>query len=149
MRVAFDTSVLVPALVPVHPHHLAARSWLAAARDARIEALMTSHAVAELWSVLTRLPLRPRLSPDGARRAVEGLRRIVEVGALEAADYDRALERCAERGLRSGAVFDALHLVAAERNGCSVLLTINTADFVRFALIEGPRITSPLGMAPP
>jgi hypothetical protein len=36
-------------------------------------------------------------------------------------------------GLRSGAIFDALHLVAAERAEVDALLTFNLKDFLRFS----------------
>jgi hypothetical protein len=53
------------------------------------------------------------------------------------------MRRCSDRGLRSGAVYDALHLVAAERWGADLFLTFNTHDFTRMALAPGPRIAAP------
>lgn len=45
------------------------------------------------------------------------------------ADYRAALARVASLGLRSGAIYDALHVRCAERAGCHRIITSNTADF--------------------
>lgn len=57
--------------------------------------------------------------------------------------YLAATERCASRGLKSGVVFDALHLIEAERTGADVLLTFNPSDFERLATGAKPRIVVP------
>ena len=57
MKVAFDTSVLIAGSVSSHPHHERALWWLA--DDREFERCASWHALAETWSVLTRLPLRP------------------------------------------------------------------------------------------
>jgi predicted nucleic acid-binding protein len=57
--------------------------------------------------------------------------------------YRQAMRRCAERGERSGAIFDALHLVAAEASQSDALVTLNPADFERLAAKHGPRIIVP------
>jgi len=51
------------------------------------------------------------------------------------------------RALKSGAVFDALHLIAAERARADALLTFNPNDFSRLAQGERPKIVVP--SAPP
>ncbi len=58
-----------------------------------------------------------------------------------------AIERCSARALKSGVIFDALHLIAAERSGAEVLLTFNPGDFSRLAQGERPKIIVP--SAPP
>jgi predicted nucleic acid-binding protein len=57
--------------------------------------------------------------------------------------YRQAMRRCAERGERSEAIFDALHLVAAEASQSEALVTLNPADFERLAAKHGPRIIVP------
>lgn len=63
MKVAFDTSVLVAVLHRAHPHHARAVAWIDAVAEGHATGLITCHALAELWSVLTRLPGAGRISP--------------------------------------------------------------------------------------
>ncbi len=145
MKVAFDTSVLVAALLEAHPHHKRAQLWLEAVAEKTIEGIFSRHALAETWSVLTRLPLKPRLS---GREALHVLDRLRENGFtpvdLTAETYDIAVRRCVDTGLISGAVFDALHLASAEAAEAEVMLTFNVKDFGPLSG-EGP----PLVLAPP
>ena len=73
-------------------------------------------------------------------RKVQG---FFQLHQLEPSTYDEALQRCTDRGFFSGVVFDALHLVGAERAGADALVTFNGADFVRLAIPTSPRIIIP------
>lgn len=118
--------------------------WMEAARAGRFEAAATCHAYGETWATLTALPLRPAVAGNVASRVVERLRRHVAPLRLGWRDYEMAMARCADRGLRSGAIYDAVHLVAAERWGADVLLTFNVQHFVRLSVPDaGPRILAP------
>ncbi len=44
---------------------------------------------------------------------------------------EAAMERCARLGLRSGSVYDALHLCAAEGADAEAIITLNEADLLR------------------
>jgi predicted nucleic acid-binding protein len=144
MLVAFDTSVLVAGTVVGHLDEARAAPWLAAARDARIEAFACQHAFAEMWATLTALPIEPRLVPAVASSVVERLSRHVKPRALRWSDYQEAMQRCGEHALRSGAIYDALHLVLAERIGAGIFLTFNVRHFTRLASGRSPlRIAAP------
>lgn len=133
IRIAFDTSVLVAGSIIGHAEEGRAALWLSAAREGRIEAIACQHAFAETWATLTALPIEPRLPPDAGRRIVERLRRHIKPVALRWTDYQAAMTRCDDQAQRSGAIYDALHLVVAERNGARALLTFNVRHFVRLA----------------
>jgi len=60
VKVAFDTSVIVAGTHDGHPHHGRAIVWIDAVLEQRITGVVTWHAVAEIWSVLTRLPAPAR-----------------------------------------------------------------------------------------
>lgn len=143
MKLAFDTSVLVPALVEAHELHARALVWIEEAMAGGIEATCSWHAAAETWSVLTRLPIDPPISPPLAEVAVDRLLTRVEPLELTAEHYRLAFRRCAERGLRSGAVFDALHLTCAEACGAEGLVTFNPADFSRLRLDDSLPVVVP------
>lgn len=143
MRIAIDTSVLVAALLEGHAHHARARIWLKAIVRGQHERLMTWHAVAETWSVLTRLPPPLKVSGEEARQALEKLRTIIEHIELDSEIYEQALIRCCAAKVSSGAVFDAIHIVAAERARADLLLTFNLDDFTRLVEEKSPRIIAP------
>ena len=144
MRVLFDTSVLVAASVEPHPMHDRAFVWLRRAKAAELEMLVASHTIAELYAVLTTLPVRPRITPDTALRLIlENVRKNARIVALSASDYDVTIERLAGLGLPGGAVYDALIARAAEKSSAERLLTLNTTDFERVWPEGKPLITQP------
>ncbi len=109
---------------------------------------MSWHAVAEAWSVLTKLPLDPPISGDAARRLLDKTRAFVAAIEPSPAIYERAIDLCASRGFRSGAIFDALHLATAENQRADTLLTWNRYDFERLASADTPAIATPDEDAP-
>lgn len=143
--VAIDTSVLVAAIVAAHESHAPAKQWLDAIDRRELDAIVSTHALAELYGVLTRIP--GGLSPAEAQVTVSNLPNRMRVVPLTAGAYLAAIERCSMRALKSGVVFDALHLIAAERSGADALLTFNASDFTRLAQGERPKIVVP--SAPP
>jgi predicted nucleic acid-binding protein len=139
--VAIDTSVLVAAIVAVHESHAPAKQWLDAIDRRELDALVSTHALAELYGVLTRI--RGGLSPEEAQLTVGNLPNRMRVTPLTTGAYMTAVERCSARARKSGAVFDALHLIAAERARADALLTFNPGDFTRLAQGERPKIVVP------
>ncbi|MCX6880214.1 MAG: hypothetical protein NTW21_41385 [Verrucomicrobia bacterium] len=58
----------------------------------------------------------------------------------------RALDSYAEapdRGVRGGAIYDYLHLVAARKGGATRLYTLNVTDFQAFQRPGDPEIVHP------
>ena len=131
MKIYFDTSVLIAALVEQLPHHEAALACLASAcRDQ--DAVTSTHTLAETYATLTALPLPRRIQPAEARLIVtESVQKKLTILPLSARIYERALARVADRGLASGVVYDALHLQCAESANCRRLHTYNLGDFQR------------------
>lgn len=139
--VAIDTSVLVAWTVANHPFHARTEPWFEAIHRGELDAVACAHALAELYSVLTKIP--EGLTPAAARVAVMNIPNRIRVLPLTPSAYQVAVNRCAERSLRSGSIFDALHLVAAERKGASVLLTFNPDDFMRLSEGGTPKVIAP------
>lgn len=132
MKVLFDTSVLVAALEASHPRHESCIAWLERAKARELEFLVAAHTLAETFSVLSSLPVRPRLSPQHAFQLLEanvlGHARIV---ALSVADYASLLRRLADLGIAGGAVYDGILAQAANSEGVDLLLTLNPTHFRR------------------
>jgi len=133
LKVAFDTSVLVAGLVASHPKFSRATVWLDALDSGELEGFWTTHAFAETWSVLTRLPLEARIAPAEVSSILESLVELCSPTELAVDDYVEAARRSADAGARSGVILDALHLVSAERAKTDVLLTFHESDFNRLA----------------
>jgi predicted nucleic acid-binding protein len=108
-----------------------------------LEGMANAHALAEVWSVLTKLPLSPPVDGRTVQAATLRIREKFRVEAMTPDVYNEAILRCTSRGLRSGAIYDALHLVSAERAAARAVLTFNESDFIRLALPDSPKIVVP------
>lgn len=108
-----DTSVAVPLLVQTHTGHTAVVRWW----DGR-EIALSGHALAETYSVLTRLPGDVRLAPADAARLIA--ERFVEPLMLESDAARRLPDVLSRLGIAGGAVYDALVALAAHEHGASL-----------------------------
>ena len=59
MKILLDTSVLVAAVVESHPAHSQALPWLQRVRNNVDTGLVAAHSLAELYAILTTLPVQP------------------------------------------------------------------------------------------
>jgi predicted nucleic acid-binding protein len=144
VRVFFDTSVLVAAFVESHPAHKVSLKRLNKVRAGADTFIIGGHTLAELYAVLTRLPVRPSIGSALARRLIEENTRDAEVSVLSAKDYLRVLAHMDENGLRGGVVYDALLFRAACKAKADFLITLNEKDFRRIQVTENrPLIESP------
>ncbi len=73
MKILLDSSVLVPALVPSHPCHELCYPYLKAAKERQTTAYIFTHSLAEVYSVITRLPVKPRPTPTQAQTLLTDL----------------------------------------------------------------------------
>lgn len=112
---AVDTSVAVPLLVTSHRQHTMVARW-ATGRSLGL----SGHALAETYSVLTRLPGDARVSPlDAVALIDENFPESFQLGARAARGAHREFAR---RGIAGGATYDGLVAVAARERG-AVLFT--------------------------
>lgn len=131
MKVLFDTSSLIAAFVQSHTAHKAAWEWLEQALQGTHQGLAATHTLAELYAVMTRLPLRPAISPTVALQLIEENLKGFQIVALSASDYRAVLQRLEKLGLAGGAVYDALIAQAALKSKAEYLLTLNPGHFRR------------------
>ena len=111
--IALDTSVAVPLLVQTHTAHSAVVRWWAGRPVA-----LSGHALAETYSVLTRLPGDIRVEPgDAARLLSSRFSSALHVDPSTAANLPSIL---ADLGIAGGAVYDALVALAARDNDCTL-----------------------------
>jgi predicted nucleic acid-binding protein len=136
-----DTSVFVPAFDQDHPDH--ARSLVQFNKLSRPDAKCSAHTLAEVYSVLTRLPPPHRLSREQALFFVEQIVQRVEPVALEADEYLATIRKAVADGVPGGRIYDALHVACARKAGADVIYTWDLQDFRAVAPDLAARIVEP------
>jgi predicted nucleic acid-binding protein len=132
MKTLFDTSVLVAAIVEPHPMHNRALPWLQRAKTGELAFFVASHTLAELYAVLTTLPIKPMISPSTAWRLIhDNIEISAKIISLSPSDYQDIIKRVPEFGLSGGIIYDALIVKAAKKSKVERLLTFNINDFKR------------------
>lgn len=130
MKAFFDTSVLIPAMVDQLSNHERCFPTFREYAGNGSDGYCSTHVLAECYSVMTALPLRRRISPSDARQLIRTtVAERLTVVSLGSDDYLEAVDRVSEKGLVSGIIYDALHLIAAERAGCERVYTYNIDHF--------------------
>ena len=113
MTVAVDTSVAVPLLVRSHHDHAGVVRWWGGQ-----EVALSGHALAETYSVLTRLPGDARLAPADAARLLNA--RFASPLTLSRSLARKLPDTLSRLGIAGGAVYDALVAVAAVDAGIAL-----------------------------
>jgi predicted nucleic acid-binding protein len=144
MNILFDTSVLVAAMVEAHPMHERALPWLQRVQAGLDVGIIATHTIAELYAVLTKLPVRPRISPAVARRLIQqNVLEICRVVSLSEDDYVAIVGHLSDTGIVGGATYDALILYAALKADVDCVVTSNETDFRRIYPDLADKIVAP------
>jgi predicted nucleic acid-binding protein len=136
-----DTSVLISVAQVSHERHTPSLElWN---RCARPLAAVSTHTIAEIYSILTAMPPVLRLAPRDAVLAVETfLKRLTPV-TLSAEEYMKTLGRTANLGHSGGMIYDALHLACARKIEAEQIYTWNVRHFRLVAPDLADRIITP------
>lgn len=144
MKVFFDTSVLVAACIESHSEHARSFHSLQNARNDGWEMVVSTHTLAELYAVLTRVPIRPRIAPTVARRIIkDNVESIAHIKSISTQRYKTVLDEMASRNLSGGIIYDALAAGVAASENVDVLLTLNRKDFLRVWSLDESIIREP------
>ena len=119
-KLGVDTSVAIPLLVRTHRSHAEVVAWW----DGR-EVALSGHALAETYSVLTRLPGDLRLTSADAARLISG--RFADPLLLGRRTSRRLPGIFSHLAIAGGAVYDALVALAAVENGAALATRDNRA----------------------
>ena len=150
MKILVDTNVLVAGLVVMHPHHGSAEPWLKSIQTGQVDLVLAAHSLAEMYSSLTSLPIKPRISPSVAWSLIS--QNVIPHACFEVlpvAEYQSLVQRLSLAGLGGGIVYDGLIARVAELAGVDLLLTFNVSHFLQVWQAGAGRIVSPLTMSPP
>jgi toxin FitB len=113
VTVAVDTSVAVPLLVRSHVHHAEVVRWWNGQ-----ELALSGHALAETYSVLTRLPGDARLSAEDAAHLLDN--RFATPLTLSGPQARKVHATLSLLGIAGGAVYDGLVALAAKEHGVAL-----------------------------
>ncbi len=106
MKGFFDTSVLVPVFYGDHVHHQASLQLFI--QFDKSTGCCAAHSLAEVFSTLTRMPGKHRISGEQAMLFVASIRERLSLIALDGDEYAKALEASASLGIVGGAIYDAM-----------------------------------------
>jgi len=144
MRVYLDTSVLVAGSVAQHPHHSPAAEILKRVHAGKLVGVVSTHVVAELYSVLTRTPFIPRIHPADAQRLIQAhATDVCHLVAPTVRQYQEAVAEAVSNGWIGGKIYDLLHVKAAIHAKCERLYTFNVKEFRLISGSFAKAITSP------
>ena len=106
MKGFFDTSVLVPVFYGDHVHHKASLD-LFLGFD-KTTGCCAAHSLAEVYSTLTRMPGKHRISGEQAMLFVGSIRERLSIIALSSDEYADALQASSNLGIVGGGIYDAM-----------------------------------------
>jgi predicted nucleic acid-binding protein len=145
-----DTSTLIAGMLTDHQHHAEAAAWLAAAKAGRYELVVSGHSLAETYSVLTRLPRTPKITPAEAKQLLDAnVTSVAKIVSLSGSENVALLDEMVSRNVVGGMVYDAIIARAAELVGVDRLITINEKHFLAVWPGGAARVRSPLTNGPP
>jgi predicted nucleic acid-binding protein len=141
MKEFFDTSVLIAAFWGGHVHHPSSVTRFGAAN--KKHSACGIHSLAEVYAVMTALPVKPAIPPEQALLFVEEVRDRLTLVSLGEEEYFTAIQKSAERGFASGRVYDTLLLACAAKVRAQSIYTWNVKHFQALAPELAARIHTP------
>jgi predicted nucleic acid-binding protein len=141
MKGFFDTSVLVPVFYGDHVHHRASMDLFV--QFDKSTGCCGAHSLAEVYSTLTRMPGKHRISSDQAALFIGNIRERLSVIGLSGHEYAQALEASAARGIVGGAIYDAMLAHCALHAKAETVYTWNARHYALCGPEIGARLRSP------
>jgi predicted nucleic acid-binding protein len=144
MNVFCDTTVLIAASLQAHAHHSPAKATLERISRGDEAGFTSGHCLAETFSVLSRMPTVPKLTPLDVLAILEtNIIPHFSLLVLAPVDYPQAVRDLAARGLGGGRIYDLLHLTAARKQTLDRIYTFNETEWKNLAPDLEPLITAP------
>jgi predicted nucleic acid-binding protein len=99
------------------------------ASASKTESACALHSLAEVYSGMTALPVKPPIPAEQAFLFVQEVQSRLTLVALEPHEYFETIHRSSELGLTSGRIYDALLLGAAAKCRAQTIYTWNLKHF--------------------
>jgi predicted nucleic acid-binding protein len=129
MTAFFDTSVLVPVFYGDHGHHQASLALFI--QFDKSTACCGAHSLAEVYSTLTRMPGKHRISGAQAMLFIGNIRERLSIIALDGDEYADALDASAALGIVGGGIYDALLAHCAIKAMAEVIYSWNGRHYAQ------------------
>jgi predicted nucleic acid-binding protein len=134
----FDTSVLVPVFYGDHVYHTASLDLFI--RFDKSTGCCGAHSLAEVYSTLTRMPGKHRISGEQAMLFIGSICERLTIVALSGEEYAEALQASSALGIVGGAIYDALLARCAIKARTEAIYTWNERHYTQC----GPEVTQRL-----
>ena len=138
MKGFFDTSVLIPLFYRDHVQHSPSQELFI--QFNKSNGCCGAHSLAEVYSTLTRMPGKRRISGEQAMLFIGNIRDRLSIVALDGEEYAEALHTSAVRGIVGGAIYDAVLAHCAIKSKAQTIYTWN----IRHYAICGQEVASRL-----
>jgi len=135
MKAFFDTSVLVPVFYGNHVHHQA--SLILFIQFDKSTGCCGAHSLAEVYSTLTRMPGKHRISGEQAMLFIGSILERVSIIALNGDEYADALQSSSARGIVGGGIHDAMLANCALKAHAETIYSWNRRHYAQC----GPEVT--------
>lgn len=141
MKSFLDTSVLVPVFYEDHVHHAASLN-LFIQLDKR-SGCCGAHSLAEVYSTLTRMPGKHRISGEQAMLFIGNVRERLAIIALNGDEYADALQAASDLGIIGGGTYDALLAHCAIKAKAATIYTWNERHYAQCGREVNKRLRRP------
>jgi predicted nucleic acid-binding protein len=135
MKAFLDTSVLVPVFYGDHVHHRASLNLFI--QFDKSNGCCGAHSLAEVFSTLTRMPGKHRISAEQAMLFIGSIRERLSLVALNEDEYVKALETAAALGIVGGGIYDAMLAHCAIKAKAKTIYSWNSRHYAQC----GPDVT--------
>jgi predicted nucleic acid-binding protein len=127
MRSFFDTSALVPVFYGDHVHHAASIARFILCD--KTSGCCAAHSLVEVYSTLTRMPGRHRISSEQAMLFIDSIRERLSAVALDGEECADALKAAAALGIVGGGIYDAMIAHCALKAKADVIYSWNRRHY--------------------
>ena len=129
MKGFFDTSVLVPVFYGDHVHHRQSLGLFI--RFDKTTGCCAAHSLAEVYSTLTRMPGKHRISAEQAMLFIGSIRERLSIIALTGDEYADALQASSALGIVGGSIYDAMLAHCAVKARAETIYSWNVKHYAQ------------------
>jgi predicted nucleic acid-binding protein len=136
-----DTSVLVATFYGDHEHHEASADVFL--KFGKKQACCGAHSLAEVYSSLTRIPGKHRISGEQAMLFLAIIRDRLTVVTLDDEEYFQAIEEASSVGVVGGTIYDAVLARCALQARAETIYTWNVKHYQQLGPKVAARVRTP------
>jgi len=141
MKAFFDTSVLVAVFYGDHMHHQPSLARFI--QFDRTTGSCGAHSLAEIYSTLTRMPGKHRISAEQAMLFIGSIRERLRIVSLDGDEYAEALAASASQGIVCGGIYDAMLAHCAIKANAKTIYSWNGRHYSRCGADVVRRLKTP------